>query len=220
MANGDLDRRAFLALSALSAGGCALGVPATPGAGPDGAAAFPHADLEEATLADLARRMSSGEVTARALVERYLERIAAIDASGPKLRSVIETNPDAPAIAAALDAERRARGPRGPLHGIPVLVKDNIETGDRMLTPAGSLALAGAPARRDAALVARLRAAGAVVLGKTNLSEWANIRSDPSTSGWSARGGLTRNPYCLDRNTSGSSSGSRRSTPIPEGIRS
>jgi amidase len=169
--------------------------------------AAPHADLEEATIADLAARMARGETSASALVEAYLARIDAIDRAGPALRSILEVNPDAPAIAASLDRERRARGPRGALHGIPVVVKDNVDTGDRMHTTAGSLALAGAPAPRDAQVVARLRAAGAVILGKTNLSEWANIRSSRSTSGWSARGGLTRNPYALDRNASGSSSG-------------
>src|SRR5262249_21636761 len=146
--------------------------------------------------------------TSHALVDAYLARIEAIDRAGPRLRSVIEVNPDARDIAASLDAERRAKGPRGPLHGVPILVKENIDTGDRMQTTAGSLALAGRPAPRDATLVARLRDAGAVLLGKTNLSEWANIRDLHSTSGWSARGGLTKNPYCLDRNASGSSSGS------------
>jgi amidase len=168
----------------------------------------PHADLEEATLADLSARMARGELTSQALVERYIARIDALDRAGPTLRSVIETNPDALAIAARLDEERRAGHLRGPLHGIPVLLKDNVDTGDRMQTTAGSLALAGAPAPADAHLVGRLRQAGAVVLGKTNLSEWANIRASRSISGWSARGGLTRNPYALDRNTSGSSSGS------------
>ncbi|MBE3589868.1 MAG: amidase [Firmicutes bacterium] len=152
--------------------------------------------------------MSAGEITARELTEFFLARIEAIDRSGPQLRSVIETNPDALQIAARLDEERRARGPRGPLHGIPILVKDNIDTGDRMLTTAGSLALVGDPAPRDATVIARLRAAGVVILGKTNLSEWANFRSSYSYSGWSARGGRTRNPYVLDRNPSGSSSGS------------
>lgn len=137
-----------------------------------------------------------------------MARIGAIDRRGPTLRSVLELNPDAPAIAAALDRERKARGSRGPLHGVPVLVKDNIATADRMTTTAGSLALAGSIAPRDAFLVERLRAAGAVILGKANLSEWANFRGERSTSGWSARGGQTRNPYALDRDPSGSSSGS------------
>src|SRR5436309_2102687 len=138
----------------------------------------------------------------------YLARIEAIDRNGPRLNSVIELNPDALAIAADLDRERASKGARGPLHGIPVLLKDNIATADRMSTTAGSLALAGIKPVRDAHVAAQLRAAGAVILGKTNLSEWANMRSPRSTSGWSGRGGLTLNPYALDRNTSGSSSGS------------
>ncbi len=165
-------------------------------------------DLEEATIASLQQRMESGQDTARSLAEKYLARIDAIDRSGPTLRSVIEINPDALTIADALDAERKTKGPRGPLHGIPVLIKDNIATADHMQTTAGSLALEGSIAPADAFLVAKLRAAGALVLGKTNLSEWANFRSTHSSSGWSGRGGLTRNPYALDRNPSGSSSGS------------
>jgi len=155
----------------------------------------------------LAAALSAGELTAERLVQDCLARIAAIDRAGPRLMSVIELNPDAVEIARALDAERRSGRVRGPLHGLPVLVKDNIATADRMSTSAGSLALDGVRAPRDAHVVKRLRDAGAVVLGKTNLSEWANIRSTRSTSGWSARGGLTRNPYALDRDTSGSSSG-------------
>ena len=165
-------------------------------------------DIVEAPVAALQEAMSAGRTTSRALTAQYLARIKAIDKAGPRINAVIEVNPDALAIAAALDKERREKGPRGPLHGIPVLVKDNIATADRMQTTAGSLALAGVKPPRDAFLVAKLREAGAVILGKTNLSEWANIRSTRSTSGWSARGGLTRNPYALDRNTSGSSSGS------------
>jgi len=164
-------------------------------------------ELDELTVAQLQDAMTSGRYTSRRLVELYLQRIAQIDAAGPRLRSIIEINPDALAIADALDAERKAKGSRGPLHGIPVLIKDNIDTGDKMLTTAGSLALVGGPAPRDAFVVERLRAAGAVLLGKTNLSEWANIRSPRSTSGWSARGGLVKNPYVLDRNACGSSSG-------------
>jgi amidase len=213
-----MHRREFLALGAASVAwagavpGCApLPPPALPSrAGRPGAAwpARPHAEIEEASVADLSARMARGELTAQALVEQYLGRIEALDRAGPALRSVIETNPDAIPTAARLDAERRDRGPRGPMHGIPVLLKDNVDTGDRMQTTAGSLALVGPPAPRDAPLVTRLRAAGAVVLGKTNLSEWANMRDAHSTSGWSARGGLTRNPYALDRSPSGSSSGS------------
>ncbi len=156
--------------------------------------------VEEATIAELGR-FSSVE-----LVEKYLARIESLDKRGPRVNSVIELNPDAMAIAAALDRERKERGPRGPMHGIPVLIKDNIDTGDKMMTSAGSLALASRAAK-DAPLVTRLREAGAVLLGKTNLSEWANFRSTHSTSGWSGRGGQTRNPYALDRNPSGSSSG-------------
>lgn len=165
-------------------------------------------DLDEATIAELQRRMDAGQDSARTLTEKYLARIDAIDRQGPTLRSVIEINPDALAIADSLDAERRARGPRGPLHGIPVLIKDNIATADRMMTTAGSLALVGAKPPADAFVVRRLRDAGAVLLGKTNLSEWANFRSTHSSSGWSGRGGQTRNAYVLDRNPSGSSSGS------------
>lgn len=165
-------------------------------------------DLQEATVADLQRRLTAGQDTSRTLVDRYLARIEAIDRGGPELHSVLELNPDARAIADALDAERKAGRVRGPLHGIPVLIKDNIATHDRMMTTAGSLALAGSPAPRDAFIVERLRAAGVVILGKTNLSEWANFRSTHSSSGWSGRGGQTKNPYALDRNPSGSSSGS------------
>ena len=155
----------------------------------------------------LAAAMAEGRIDSERIVRDCLARIAAIDRAGPKLMSVIELNPDAIAIARALDAERKSGRVRGPLHGLPVLVKDNIATVDRMSTSAGSLALDGARAPRDAHVVKRLRDAGAVILAKTNLSEWANIRSTRSVSGWSARGGLTRNPYALDRNTSGSSSG-------------
>jgi amidase len=165
-------------------------------------------DLEEATLADLQARMTAGTETARSLVEKYTARIAQIDRQGPALRSVIELNPDAVTIADELDAERKRQGPRGPLHGVPILIKDNIATADRMTTTAGSLALEGVRAPHDAFVVSQLRAAGVVILGKTNLSEWANFRSTHSTSGWSGRGGQTRNPYALDRNPCGSSSGS------------
>ncbi|MFT3764686.1 MAG: amidase [Minicystis sp.] len=212
-----LHRRSFLALGAAAAALGAVGceelpppdpprVPLPPGW--SGGPPTLYADLEEATVAQLAGRMARGEITAAEITARYLVRIEALDRRGPALRSVIEPNPDAPAIAAQRDAERAAGKVRGPLHGVPVLLKDNIDTADRMETTAGSLSLAGAPAPRDAHLVTRLREAGAVILGKTNLSEWANIRSLRATSGWSARGGLTRNPYALDRNTSGSSSGS------------
>ena len=165
-------------------------------------------DIAEATIADLQDGMTSGKYTARSLAEKYLARIEAVDRTGPALRSVIELNPDALALADSLDKERKEKGPRGPLHGIPLLVKDNIDTADKMATTAGSLALVGTKPPRDAFLVARLRQAGAVILGKTNLSEWANVRCSYSTSGWSGRGGLTKNPYALDRNPCGSSSGS------------
>ena len=164
--------------------------------------------IEERSLSDLQADMAAGRTSAAQLVAAYTERIARIDRSGPQLASVIELNPDAMVIAQALDAELKAKGPRGPLHGLPILIKDNIDTHDRMQTTAGSLALAGNRPAADAGVVRRLRASGAVILGKTNLSEWANIRSSASSSGWSARGGLTRNPYALDRSTSGSSSGS------------
>ena len=163
--------------------------------------------IVEANVADLQAAMQSGKLTSQKLVKLYLARIRSIDKTGPRINSIIELNPEALSIAKALDAERKAKGSRGPLHGIPVLLKDNIATADKMQTTAGSLALLGVKPPRDAFLVTRLREAGAVILGKTNLSEWANMRSTRSTSGWSARGGLTKNPYALDRNTSGSSSG-------------
>jgi amidase len=164
-------------------------------------------ELEETTIAALQEGMRSGRDTAKSIAERYLARMDAIDKSGPAINAVIERNPDAIKIAEERDAERKAGRVRGPLHGIPVLIKDNIDTADRMRTSAGSLALAESIAPRDAFIAARLREAGAVILGKTNLSEWANFRSTRSTSGWSGRGGQTKNPYVLDRNPCGSSSG-------------
>ena len=192
-----------------------LSVSATASPGPGGPASEPYASATrgggfvhaEATADGLSIAMAAGSLTSERLVRDYLARIRALDKRGPKINSIIELNPEALAIARALDAERKAGRVRGPLHGIPVLLKDNIATGDRMSTSAGSLALDGVRALRDAHLVKRLREAGAVVLGKTNLCEWANIRSAHSTSGWSGRGGLTRNPYALDRSTSGSSAG-------------
>lgn len=166
---------------------------------------FPFA---EATIEDLQKAMASGATTSTQLVEMYVTRLEAIDRSGPNLRSIIELNQDAASIAKAMDAERASKGARGPLHGIPILVKDNIDTADTMATTAGSLAMVGGKPARDAHIITRLREAGAVLLGKSNLSEWANFRSTRSTSGWSARGGQCRNPYALDRNPSGSSSGS------------
>ncbi len=162
----------------------------------------PRSQWEEADITQL-QRASSAELT-----QEYLERIEKIDKGGPRLNAVIEVNPDALADARKRDEERAAKGPRGPLHGVPILIKDNIDTHDRMMTTAGSLALMGSVAPRDAFIVKKLREAGAVILGKTNLSEWANFRGSRSTSGWSGRGGLTKNPYALDRNPSGSSSGS------------
>jgi len=166
-------------------------------------------EFDEIGIGELQDQMSgSGRLTARTLAEKYLARIEEIDRRGPALNSVIELNPGALAIAEAMDKERSEKGARGPLHGIPILIKDNLDTGDQMMTTAGSLALAGSRPHRDSFVAARLRQAGAVILGKTNLSEWANIRSSHSTSGWSGRGGLTKNPYALDRNPCGSSSGS------------
>ncbi len=164
--------------------------------------------IREASIEQLGQLMDRGELSARDLTRLYIERIESLNQAGPRLRAVLEINPEALDIAAALDAERRVRGPRGPLHGIPILLKDNIDTGDQMQSTAGSLALLGTRPVRDAFVAERLRAAGAVLLGKTNLSEWANIRSSRSVSGWSARGGQCRNPYLLSHNPCGSSSGS------------
>ena len=168
----------------------------------------PAFELDELTIAALQQALQSGKYTSKQLVEKYSDRINDIDKKGPALNSVIEMNPDAESIAAALDRERKEKGSRGPLHGIPILIKDNIDTHDRMMTTAGSLALVGAKPAQDAFVARKLRDAGAVILGKTNLSEWANFRSGKSSSGWSGRGGQTRNPYALDRNPCGSSSGS------------
>lgn len=191
-----MKRRNFLstapALSAAAAATAAVG------------ADFRWAEL---TAAEAGRQMAEGRLTSLALTQAYLARIAAVDRAGPKLASVIELNPQAESLAAERDAERAAGRLRGPLHGLPVLVKDNIATHDRMATTAGSIALAGVPVPKDATLVTRLREAGAVLLGKTNLSEWANFRGKASVSGWSSRGGQTLNPYALDRTPSGSSSG-------------
>ena len=166
-------------------------------------------ELDEITISNLQDGMNSGAFTAHSLVEKYSLRIEEIDKDkhGPAINSIIELNPDALSIADSLDRERKTRGPRGPMHGIPVLIKDNIDTADRMMTTAGSLALVGSKPMQDSQVAQKLRSAGAVILGKTNLSEWANIRSSHSTSGWSGRGGLTKNPYALDRNPCGSSSG-------------
>jgi amidase len=195
-----------LAAAAVMAG-CASAPPKPAEPPPDPGPNAPFA-LEEASVAELQRRMAAGELSAQAITQLYLDRIARLDDAGPQLNAVIELNPAALTIAAERDVERAAGKVRGPLHGIPVLLKDNIDTHDAMQTSAGSLALVGHPATSDAGLVTRLRDAGAVILGKTNLSEWANFRAARSTSGWSARGGQTRNPYALDRNPCGSSSGS------------
>lgn len=165
-------------------------------------------ELDEITVAELQDGMHSGKFTARSIAQKYLDRIAAVDKGGPGLNSIIELNPDALSIADSLDTERQSKGIRGPLHGIPVLIKDNIGTHDRMMTTAGSLALSGFTPNKDSGVARELRAAGAVILGKTNLSEWANFRSNHSSSGWSGRGGQTHNPYAIDRNPCGSSSGS------------
>src|SRR2546426_1288284 len=169
-------------------------------------------ELDEITIADLQAGMSSGKFTARSITEKYLTRIDAIDKQGPAINSVLELNSDALAMADTAEKERRDKGARGPLHGIPILIKDNIDTADRMETTAGSFAMLGSRCTKDAFVVQKLREAGAVILGKTNLSEWANIRSSHSSSGWSGRGGPTKNPYALDRNPCGSSSGSGAAT--------
>jgi len=202
-----LSRRAFLQASALGGLAAATRPGTTLRAVPAARFRVPQFELEEATLATLQGYLASGRYSARALCDAYLARIETVDRAGPTLRSVIELNPDAPAIAAQLDDERRAGRVRGPLHGIPVLIKDNIATHDRMTTTAGSLALEGSTPPKDAFVVERLRAAGAVILGKSNLSEWANFRGNQSSSGWSGRGGQCGNPYALDRNPCGSSSG-------------
>jgi len=197
-----MDRRDFVRLGV--AAGTAAGVAKVAGAagGSAGAAILDAGALEQQA------QMQAGKLTSKSLVQQYLARIAAIDKAGPAINAVIELNPDALQIAEAMDRERKAGKVRGPLHGIPVLIKDNIATADKMSTSAGSLALAGVRASKDAFIAQKLRDAGAVIIGKTNLSEWANMRSTHSVSGWSGRGGQTRNPYALDRNTSGSSSGS------------
>jgi amidase len=206
------DRRSFLR-AALTSGVATLLYPALGAAREIVSSPLPQPadikrfELEEITIPELQDAMKSGRLTARSLAEKYLARIDEIDKRGPAVNAIIELNPDALSIAATLDQERKARGLRGPLHGIPVLIKDNIDTADRMMTTAGSLALVGSKPPKDSFVALRLRAAGAVILGKTNLSEWANIRSSHSTSGWSGRGGLTKNPYALDRNPCGSSSG-------------
>ena len=204
-----MDRRGFLGCGAV-AGAAAIvrGAEASQPHPPKAQTDIPAFELDEVTLAELQKQMAAGARSARQITEAYLQRIAELDRKGPELRSVIETNREALEIAAALDAERKAKGPRGPLHGVPVLVKDNVDTSDTMTTTAGSLALEGSIPQRDSSVAKKLRDAGAVILGKANLSEWANFRSTRSVSGWSGRGGQCRNPYALDRNPCGSSSGS------------
>jgi amidase len=208
-----MDRRDFVRLGAVAGTLALRGKPlsaevVTGGAGVarDRFSIAPFA-LDETTLADLQAAMASGRMTARSITQAYLDRIKELDRTGPTLRAVLEINPDALSIADTLDRERKAGKVRGPLHGIPILIKDNIDTADRMTTTAGSYALAGSIALQDATIAAKLRAAGAILLGKTNLSEWANFRSSHSSSGWSGRGGQAKNPYVLDRNPCGSSSG-------------
>ncbi len=198
---------ATLATAAYPALGSARAVDPAPATAPAVKSFEKDFELDEITIDDLQKTFQSGQHSSRSLTEKYLARIQGIDKAGPMVNAVIELNPDALQIADALDQERKSKGPRGPLHGIPILIKDNIDTADRMNTTAGSLALLGSRPPNDAFVAARLRKAGAVIMGKTNLSEWANIRSSHSTSGWSGRGGLTRNPYALDRNPCGSSSG-------------
>lgn len=207
-----IDRRQFLGTTLAGAAGLTLGTGCTPAADdratPDAPSAVPPFVLDEVSVAELQRSMESRERTSASITQLYLDRIDALNLTGPRLHAIIDVNPDAMDIANALDAERANGTVRGPLHGIPVVVKDNIDTADSMATSAGALALARNIAAQDAWVTARLRAAGAVILGKANLSEWANFRSTRSSSGWSARGGQARNPYSLNRNTSGSSSGS------------
>src|SRR5256712_1065681 len=201
-----LSRRNFLQLSAL-AGAAASLTEGRPVRTPRPEIA-PTGDPTEATVADLQAAMTAGQLNAISRVNFYQTRIATLDQKGPKVNSIIEVNPDAQAIALQLDAERRAGRVRGPLHGIPIVLKDNVDTGDSMQTAAGSLGLVGTPPTRDSTVAAKLRAAGAVILGKTTLSEWANFRGFSSSSGWSGRGGQRNNPYAIDRNPCGSSSGS------------
>ena len=201
-----LTRRDVLKLGAIAGVGASV---AALEANVTTASASARTDLNEKTIVELQAMMNGGNLTAVGLLEFYLDRIRNLDQAGPRVNSIIELNPDAEAIARSLDRERREKGPRGPLHGIPVLLKDNVDTHDKMQTASGSLALVGIPApAADSTVAAKLRQAGAVILGKAGLSEWANFRGNASTSGWSGRGGLCNNPYILDCNTSGSSSGS------------
>ena len=203
---GGLSRRDLLKIGALAGAGATIAALGGPTAA---AAVTAPSELNEKTIVELQGMMQSGELNAVSLLQFYLGRIQALDQSGPRVNSIIELNPDALEIARGLDRERHEKGPRGPLHGIPVLLKDNVDTHDKTQTASGSLALTGIPApAQDATVAAKLRQAGAVILGKAGLSEWANFRGNASTSGWSGRGGLVNNPYILDTNCSGSSSGS------------
>jgi amidase len=215
VANSGFSRRAVLQSSLFGVVGVSMSPALAAGralAAETEAAPVKAFEFNEATISDLQARMKSGEISSRSLTQAYLDRMNEIDKNGPAINSVIEVNPDAVSIAEALDRERKEKGPRGPMHGIPVLIKDNIDTADNMQTTAGSLALVGSKPAQDSGVARKLREAGAVILGKTNLSEWANIRSSHSTSGWSGRGGLTKNPYALHRNPCGSSSGSGAAT--------
>lgn len=206
-----LSRRTFMQRSALAAAGTALAAHSTfqPATASESQGFFsPHRGLEEMTIAEMQAAMGNGELTSQQLVGMYLDRIDALDRNGPKLNSILELNPDALSIAVELDRERAAGNTRGPLHGIPIVIKDNIDTADKMLTTAGSLALVDSMPLQDSTMAAKLREAGAVIMAKTGLSEWANFRGFQSSSGWSGRGGQVKNPYIIDRNPCGSSSGS------------
>ncbi|MEE2668898.1 MAG: amidase [Gemmatimonadota bacterium] len=209
-----IDRRRFIGTTALGGTALAIGPTAclssesSDSSSSGNESSVQSFELDEVTVDELQQSMASGERSARSITELYLSRIDALDRQGPELRSVIETNPDALKIADELDDERRSNGPRGPLHGIPIAIKDNIDTSDGMTTTAGSLALEGSIPARDSFVAQKLREAGAIILAKANMSEWAYFRGERATSGWSARGGQCRNPYALDRNPCGSSSGS------------
>ena len=220
-----IDRRRFIGATAL--GGAALAVVPT-ACEREGSTESPTRgdastveafQLDEVTVDELQRSMESGERSARSITELYLSRIEALDRQGPELRSIIEMNPDALQIADESDEERRSNGPRGPLHGIPIAIKDNIDTSDGMTTTAGSLALEGSKPLRDSFVAQKLREAGAIILAKANMSEWAYFRGVRATSGWSARGGQCRNPYALDRNPCGSSSGSGVAVSLSANVR-
>ena len=203
-----LSRRKFLGSAAVLGAASLARTPLMPREAAAASAEVSAFELDEVTVGELQEGMKSGKFTAHSVAQKYLDRISEIDKQGPAINSIIEMNPDALSIADSLDDERKSKGPRGPLHGIPVLIKDNIGTSDRMMTTAGSLALSGFTPTKDSGVARRLREAGALILGKTNLSEWANFRSNSSSSGWSGRGGQTHNPYATDRNPCGSSSGS------------